>query len=120
MKTSKVLLNIAFSLLCVCFMAAGSACAQESGYRWGKSFVGSSQGGQPMDNIISTVMDSLGNTYIWGRFGYGARLDGSYICPMDSATGYSQGTIMGVFLAKVDSSGHVFWCKSANLQRPGN
>ena len=77
-----------------------------------------------MDKVVDSYIDSVGNTYIFGKCGMSARLgeNGPYICPMDSITGYSLGNIYGVFLAKIDTLGNVLWCKSArgaNANSPG-
>lgn len=102
-------------LLILCLLLGFSAQAQEQGFRWGKW----SQGSGPVvesDNVIDSYIDSSGNVYIFGRCSTNARLgEGSpYICPMDSAlgNGYYRGRNWGVYLAKIDTSGNVLWCKS--------
>ena len=99
--------------------------AQEQGFRWGKWSAGQPTNmGNLMDEVVDSYIDSVGNTYIFGRCGMSARLGGNgpYINPMDSIQGYSVGNIYGVFLAKIDTLGNVLWCKSArgaNSNSPG-
>ena len=113
MKILKNTYIVIIAMLLFCGMAGN---AQESGYRWGKWSEGQhNQGtGNLMDKVIDAYIDSAGNTYIFGQFGKDARLgrNGPYICPMDSIPGYINGTTHGVYLAKVDSSGNILWCKS--------
>ncbi|MBP5516690.1 MAG: hypothetical protein J6X86_07065, partial [Bacteroidales bacterium] len=76
--------------------------AQEQGFRWGKWSAGQlTNSGNLMDEVVDSYIDSVGNTYIFGRCGMSARLGGNgpYINPMDSIQGYSVGNIHGVFLA---------------------
>ena len=117
MKTSKNFSFLITILLLFCTMLGENVSAQESGYRWGKWSEGqSNQGtGNMMDAVIDSYIDSTGNTYIFGQFGKDARLgeNGPYICPMDSTTGFRNGNIHGVYLAKIDSSGNILWYKSA-------
>lgn len=98
-----------------CMLWGIRAQAQEQGFRWGKW----SQGSGPVvesDNVIDSYIDSSGNVYIFGRCSTNARLgeDSPYICPMDSAlgNGYVRSRNWGVYLAKIDTSGNVLWCKS--------
>ena len=108
---------IVFSLFLLASTAHGFA--QQQGFRWGKWSEGQHyQGGSLKDKVIDSYIDSAGNTYIFGRFGMGARLGdgGPYICPMDSLAremGYMIGNSTGTFIAKIDSSGNILWCKSA-------
>lgn len=102
-------------LLILCMLLGFGAQAQEQGFRWGKW----SQGSGPVvesDNVIDSYIDSSGNVYIFGRCSTNARLgeDSPYICPMDSAlgNGYVRSRNWGVYLAKIDTSGNVLWCKS--------
>lgn len=91
--------------------------AQEQGFRWGKWSAGHTIDGGIMDKVVDSYVDSIGNTYIFGRFGMAARLgaNGPRICPMDTCAvemGYTISNTFGVFLAKIDSSGNILWCKS--------
>ncbi|MBP5327847.1 MAG: hypothetical protein J6Y98_08055, partial [Bacteroidales bacterium] len=102
-------------LLAVFVVLSSSAHAQEQGFRWGKWSAGQlTNMGNLMDKVVDSYIDSVGNTYIFGRCGMSARLGGNgpYINPMDSIQGYSVGNIHGVFLAKIDTLGNVLWCKS--------
>lgn len=109
-------LNILFIVIVFFLMLVGNAYAQEQGFRWGKWSRGQDiygGGGMP-DKIVDSYIDSVGNTYIFGRFGKGSRLgeNGPYICPMDSISGYMNLQTIGVFLAKIDTAGNILWCKS--------
>ena len=55
-------------------------------------------------------MDSAGNTFVFGTMGYGAHLDGRYICPADSL--YGVNIEQGYFLAKIDTAGNVPWIRT--------
>ncbi|MBP5515505.1 MAG: T9SS type A sorting domain-containing protein [Bacteroidales bacterium] len=105
------------NILLAAFVVLSSAThAQEQGFRWGKWSEGQlTNMGNLMDEVVDSYIDSVGNTYIFGRCGMSARLGGNgpYINPMDSIQGYSVGNIYGVFLAKIDTLGNVLWCKSA-------
>ena len=107
---------IACILLC-CALPINSAFAQEQGFRWGKWSAGQTINGGLKDEVVDSYIDSVGNTYIFGRCGLSARLgeNGPYINPMDSdsITGYYIGNTFGVFLAKIDTLGNVLWCRSA-------
>ena len=102
-------------LLAVFVVLSLTAHTQEQGFRWGKWSAGQLNSNKLMDEVVDSYIDSVGNTYIFGRCGMSARLGGNgpYINPMDSIQGYSLGNIHGVFLAKIDTSGNVLWCKSA-------
>ncbi len=116
MKSLKSIKYIISCILLVCGMLAGSAQAQEHGFRWGKWSEGHSVSGHLIDRVVDSYIDSAGNTYIFGKCGSAAQLgeDGPYICPIDSMSGYSSGTnIQGVYLAKIDTAGNILWCKCA-------
>ena len=117
MKSHKSIKSIISIALLVCGMLAGSAQAQEHGFRWGKWAAGHdySGGGGLVDQVVDSYIDSAGNTYIWGQCGKDALLgeNGPYICPMDSIPGYWQGNSPGVFLAKIDTAGNIVWHKAA-------
>ena len=84
--------------------------AQEIEYRWGKTFKGWERGSSAFDNVYDSYIDSLGNTYVFGRFAPKARLgqNGPYISWMDSLNTYMYSFAWGAFLAKIDSAGA--WC----------
>jgi len=99
-------------------LPVNSVQAQEQGLRWGKWSGGYSESISFLDEVVDSYIDSVGNTYIFGRCGGLARLgeNGPYICPMDSCAdemGYWMVENMGVFLTKIDSLGNILWCKSA-------
>lgn len=103
-------------LLCFICIQTNVVQAQEQGYRWGKWIAGQTSSGTLSDEIVDSYIDSLGNTYILGAFGTDARLgeDGPKICPMDDGVpGYGISSSPGVFLAKIDKTGEVIWCKYA-------
>lgn len=119
MKTIKNSNLIIAVVMFLCTMLAGNALAQEQGFRWGKWSKGhdySGGGGMP-DEIIDSYVDSAGNTYIFGVCGKDAHLgtylveNGPYICPMDTVSGYVVGNVRGNYLAKIDSTGTILWCK---------
>lgn len=120
MKPYRTLNTILVCILLSYAMPAQTVHAQEQGYCWGKWARGQTgSGGKVYDEVKDSYVDSAGNTYIFGRCGIDARLNsgiynGPYINPMDSITEYySSGITFGVFLAKIDTSGTVLWCKSA-------
>jgi len=106
-------------ILLLCLMPMTASHAQQQGFRWGKWSEGQhEQDGSLKDKVLDSYIDSVGNTYIFGKFGMSARLGdgGPYICPMDSLArewGYMIGNSDGTFIAKIDSSGNILWCKSA-------
>ena len=120
-------LKILFVYILLCYaMPANTAHAQQQGFRWGKWSEGQhEQDGSLKDKVLDSYIDSAGNTYIFGKFGMSARLGdgGPYICPMDSLAremGYMIGNSDGTFIAKIDSSGNILWCKSARCGNGGS
>lgn len=116
MKPYRTMNTLLVCILLSYAMPANTAHSQEQGFRWGKWSEGQrTNSGNLMDEVVDSYIDSVGNTYIFGRCGMSARLGGNgpYINPMDSIQGYSVGNIFGVFLAKIDTLGNVLWCKSA-------
>lgn len=115
MKQVKQSLRMALCFVLLC-MAADGVRAQQQGFQWGKYFVGNPPiGNTSRDQILSSVMDSVGNIYVFGQFEESARINGEYICPMDSVaadSGYYISSVTGVFLAKFDSLGNTLWKKS--------
>ena len=116
----KCIFKILFAYILLCYaLPANTAHAQQQGFRWGKWSEGQhEQDGSLKDKVLDSYIDSAGNTYIFGKFGMSARLGdgGPYICPMDSLAremGYMIGNSTGTFIAKIDSSGNILWCKSA-------
>ena len=107
------------NILLAAFVVLSSAVhSQEQDLRWGKWSKGQQNGNTMRDKVVDSYVDSVGNTYIFGRFGMDARLGGNgpKICPMDTCAvemGYMIGNSRGVFLAKIDSLGNILWCKSA-------
>lgn len=112
-------LKIIFACILLCYaLPKNIVYGQEQGYHWGKWSAGQRENGSLMDKVLDSYIDSMGNTYIFGKFGMDARLgeNGPQICPMDSCAvemGYLIGNSQGVFLAKIDSLGNILWCKSA-------
>ena len=96
---------------------AVSAFAQQQNFRWGKWTESLLNEGSntPIDMVVDSYVDSSGNTYVLGQCGKNARLgaNGPLICPMDTVVGYTVEKCSGLFLAKIDTSGEVLWCKSA-------
>ena len=119
MKLFRISKIIIASILLYCVTSVTAAHAQQQGFRWGKWSEGHhEQDGSLKDKVLDSYIDSAGNTYIFGKFGMSARLGdgGPYICPMDSLAlewGYMIGNSDGTFIAKIDSSGNILWCKSA-------
>ena len=96
-------------------MMTRMAQAQEIEYRWGKTFKGWEDGNSAFDNVYDSYIDSLGNTYVFGRFAPKARLgqNGPYISWMDSVDTYRYSFAWGAFLAKIDSTGGLVWWRWA-------
>lgn len=74
-------------------------------FQWAKSYSGSERDFQSISNrIYYTEIDSQGNIYILGDFGFGAYIDGEHI--FDLAFG---GTQQAVIIAKLDINGALIW-----------
>ena len=115
MKTKR-LLTMAAVLCCLTAMLP-DAQAQNGEMRWFKRFCGREGNASwiPSNHIIDAKMDSAGNIFVFGLMGYGAHLDGRYICPADSLYGVNNES--GYFLAKIDTAGNVPWIRTT---KPGS
>ena len=115
MKTKR-LLTMAAVLYCLTAVVP-DAQAQNGEMRWFKRFCGREGNASwiPSNHIIDAKMDSAGNIFVFGLMGYGAHLDGRYICPADSLYGVNNES--GYFLAKIDTAGNVPWIRTT---KPGS
>ena len=114
MKTKR-LLTLAAVLYCLTAVAP-DAQAQNGEMRWFKRYCGREGYNSwiPSNQIIDAKMDSAGNTFVFGTMGYGAHLDGRYICPADSL--YGVNIEQGYFLAKIDTAGNVPWIRTTKTK----
>ena len=116
MKTKRLLTWVA----ALCCMAATlpDLQAQDGEMRWFKQYCGreGSHSWISSNKIIDAKMDNVGNTYVFGMMGHGARLDDRYICPADSSR---HSTDPGYFLAKVDTAGNVPWIRATRIGGSG-
>ena len=114
MKTKR-LLTLAAVLFCLTAVVL-DAQAQNGEMRWLKHYCGREGYNSwiPSNKIIDAKMDSAGNTFVFGTMGYGAHLDGYYICPADSL--YGVNIEQGYFLAKIDTAGNVPWIRTTKTK----
>lgn len=113
MKINNILVKF-FSFVLLFIVIAVHAGAQNQGLQW-KTWYGNIGF---VSSIKYSYIDSAGNTYVYGLFGRGSKIeDDRYICPLDSVHlpngAEGGGALSGVFIAKIDSEGQIVWLKSA-------